>query len=136
MTAVLPLPTPWNVDQAIVAGGDHHLVVIRFGRPSSTACAAQDRVLAAVAEQVASFADVYTVDITRVTEFNAEYQLVNDTSIMFFFAGRHIRCDCGTGEKRWISWVVESEEVLKEILETVWRGAGYGLEIVDGPEEY
>lgn len=83
--ALTHLHTGWHVDQAILHGGDEHLVCIRFGSDLDAQCMAMDEILSKIQPKVRGWCDVYVVDNKEVTDFNAMYEIYDPCTVMFFF---------------------------------------------------
>ena len=141
MTELKHLSTPWDVDRHIVLEAER-LVLVRFSgfefgpqdpkdpqHPNYLSCLRMDDVLSQIAPRVCKFCVVYAVDTSSVTEFNGMYELGPDIgdpfAVMFFFRGRHIKVDVGTGNNYKINFVVDDEdliEVVKEVFVEAKRG--------------
>lgn len=65
-----------------------------------------DAVLEKVEYIISNFADIYTVDIDTVPEFNILYELYDDCTVMFFYRGKHMKIDLGTGNNNKINWAL------------------------------
>ncbi len=76
------------------------------------------------------------VDISEVSDFNTMYELYDSISVMFFFAGKHIQVDCGTGNNNKINFIIEDKQEMIDIIETVYRGAKKGRGLVVSPKDY
>jgi DIM1 family U5 snRNP protein len=126
------LRTGWHVDQAIVSEDDR-VVVIRFGHDWDAKCMRMDEILFKISEKVANFAAVYVCDITEVPEFNEMYELYDDMTVMFFFRNKHMMCDFGTGDNNKMTFLVQDEQDMIDIIETVYRGAHKGRGLVVSP---
>jgi len=136
MSYLLPhLVSGWSVDQAIVTEQDR-VVVVRFGHDWDSTCMAQDKVLLDIAEVIRQFGVIYVVDITQVPEFNTMYELYDPCTIMFFYRNRHIQVDLGTGNNNKINFLMDSEQELIDITETVFKGARKGKGLVNSPKSY
>ncbi len=136
MSYLLPqLTTGWAVDQAIVTEEDR-VVVMRFGRPSTTPCMVQDELLASIAETVKNFAVIYCVDITQLKDFNEMYELYDDTACMFFFHNKHIMIDLGTGNNNKINWPLVDKQEFIDLIELVFRAARKGKGLVVSNKDY
>ena len=64
---------------------------------------------------------IYFVDTNIVTEYNELYELNTPFSIMFFYEGRHVMLDLGTGDNNKINWVLNDPDDLKKIIEVVYN---------------
>lgn len=96
----------------------------------------QDEVLCAIAEDVKNFAVIHLVDITKVPDFNAMYELYDACTTMFFFRNKHIMIDLGTGNNNKINWALTNKQEMIDIIETVYRGARKGRGLVVSPKDY
>mmetsp|Transcript_28898 Transcript_28898/g.33049 ORF Transcript_28898/g.33049 Transcript_28898/m.33049 type:complete len:143 (-) Transcript_28898:148-576(-) len=136
MAYLLPhLNSGWEVDQAILQEEDR-VVVIRFGRDTDSTCMVQDEVLMRVAEKVKNFAVIYLVDISKVPDFNAMYELYDPCTSMFFYRNKHIMVDLGTGNNNKINWALTDKQEIIDIMEIVYRGARKGRGLVVSPKDY
>jgi DIM1 family U5 snRNP protein len=129
------LTNGWQVDQAILTEEDR-IVLIRFGHDWNKECMKMDEILYNVAEKVKQWCVVYVVDITKVPDFNAMYELYDDCTVMFFWRNRHVQVDLGTGNNNKINWALDSKQELLDILEVVYKGAKKGKGLVVSPKDY
>ncbi|KAF5185183.1 Thioredoxin-like protein 4a [Thalictrum thalictroides] len=125
----------WKVDRAIVEE-EERVVIIRFGHDGDTTCMQMDEVLVSVADTIRNFAVPYTVDITKVPDFNIMYELYDPCTVMFFFRNKHILIDLGTGNNNKINWALTDKQEFIDIVETVFRGAKKGRGLVISPKDY
>ncbi|KAM9688350.1 thioredoxin-like protein 4A [Trichechus inunguis] len=136
MSYMLPhLHNGWQVDQAILSEEDR-VVVIRFGHDWDPTCTRMDDVLCRIAEKVKRFAVIYLVDITEMPCFNQMYELYDPCIVMFFCRNKHMLIDLGTGDNDTITWAVQDEQEMIDIMQTVYRGARKGLRLVMSPKDY
>lgn len=56
--------------------------------------------------------------------------LYDPMTIIFFFRNKHMMCDFGTGNNT----VLEDKQELRDILETIYRGAKKGRGLVVSPK--
>lgn len=157
MSDLKHLRTAWDVDRNIVLESER-LVVVRFSQNESrraggstsdnsqqqvfeqhyTATAYVDDILTSVAVRTRKYAVVYAVDCLHdVTEFNTMYELDGDDpfAIMFFFRGKHIRVDVGTGNHNKINFVVEEDDLIP-ILDAAYRAGRQGKEICSSEKKF
>lgn len=125
----------WEVDQAILSEEDR-VVVIRFGHDYDPQCMQMDEVLYAIADVVKNFAVIYLVDISKVPDFNAMYELYDACTTMFFYRNKHMMIDLGTGNNNKINWAMNNKQELIDIIETVYKGARKGMGLVISPKDY
>lgn len=136
MSYMLPhLTSGWAVDQAILTEQER-VVIIRFGQDNNINCMKIDENLFKISEKIKNFGVIYLVDISQVQDFNAVYELYDDLSVMFFYRNRHIMVDLGTGNNNKINFVIEDEQEMIDIVETVFRGARKGKGLVISPRDY
>mmetsp|Transcript_8080 Transcript_8080/g.20724 ORF Transcript_8080/g.20724 Transcript_8080/m.20724 type:complete len:143 (-) Transcript_8080:2591-3019(-) len=136
MSYLLPhLHSGWEVDQAILSE-ENRLVILRFGHDWDETCMRMDEVLNGVADKVKNFAVVYLVDITKVPDFTAMYELYDPCTVMFFYRNKHIMIDLGTGNNNKINWALDDKGEFIDIVETVFRGARKGRGLVISPKDY
>uniref|UniRef100_A0ACD5T8N5 Uncharacterized protein n=1 Tax=Avena sativa TaxID=4498 RepID=A0ACD5T8N5_AVESA len=95
-----------------------------------------DDVLAGVAETIKNFAVIDLVDITDVPDFNTMYELYDPSTVMFFFCNKHIMIDFRTGNNNKINWAVKDKQEFVDIVETVYKGARKGRDLVIAPKDY
>jgi len=126
MSLTLPYLThEYHVDMAILHE-QKRVVCIRFGRPTTASCIAQDDVLASTAHLLQNLLVIYLVDIDTVTGFNSMYELYDDMSLMFFHRNRHIMVDQGTGDNNKITTVIDDATEFVDLAELIYRGANRG----------
>ena len=129
------LERAWDVDRTIVLE-EEKIVVIRFGHDWDTTCMQMDEMLAKIEYDISNFASIYLVDITQVPEFNALYELIDSCTVMFFYRGKHMMVDFGTGDNNKLNFLVENKQELIDIIETVYLGARKGKGLVISPKDY
>lgn len=61
------------------------------------------------------------------------YELYDDCAIMFFYRNKHIMVDLGTGNNNKIDWVLQDKTELIDIIESVYRGARKGKNLILSP---
>lgn len=82
------------------------------------------------------YAVIYTCEVQHAGEVAAQFEIASgDMCIMFFWRGKHVKCDLGTGDNEKTTWVVGKQEMI-DIVEVVCRGARKGRGQVDGPRDY
>lgn len=133
--SLIPLVNAWQVDQAILTNTTH-LVIIRFGIPTTLACTLMDEIISKAAPLLRRYCVFYAVDITTIPDFNKMYELYDDTCIMFFYRNRHIQVDAGTGNNNKINWALQETQELVDLAEVVWKGARKGKGLVVSPRDY
>ena len=90
-----------------------------------------------IAEQVSNMAVIYVVDITKVKDFNAMYELFDPCSIMFFHRNRHIQLDHGSGNNnKIIGTIIPTKQDLINIVEVVYTAARRGKGLAVSPIDY
>ncbi|KAJ2159865.1 U4/U6-U5 snRNP complex subunit dib1 [Coemansia sp. RSA 552] len=129
------LTNGWQVDQAILSEEDR-VVVIRFGHDWDPTCMKMDETLYRISEKVKNFATVYLVDIDETPDFNKMYELYDHCTVMFFFRNKHIMVDMGTGNNNKITWAIEDQNELIDMIEIVYRGARKGKGLVVSLKDY
>ena len=95
-----------------------------------------DAVLEKVEYILSNFCKIYTVDIDLVPDFNILYELYDDCTVMFFYRGKHMKIDLGTGNNNKINWALENKQEFIDIVETIYRGAIKGKGLVVSPHDY
>jgi DIM1 family U5 snRNP protein len=153
------LPSAWHVDQAILSE-ESRLVVLRFGNDANPECMSmvrhlpftflplpnptfsanplttQDENLFKLSPIVKSFAVIYTVDTTLITDFNAMYELYDPCTVMFFWRNKHIQVDFGTGNNNKINFPISEKQELVDIMEVAYRAASKGKGLAVSPKDY
>nr|BAS01420.1 mRNA splicing factor DIB1 [Lotharella vacuolata] len=99
-------------------------------------CKRMDKILGKIAVLVHKIAVIFTVDINNVTDFNEMYELYDNCAIMFFFRNKHIMIDLGTGNNNKIDWVLHDKNDLINIIESVYKGARRGKNLILSPIDY
>ena len=95
-----------------------------------------DEIFYNIAERIKKFAVIYLCDIDEVSEFNEMYELYDPMTTMFFFRNKHMMCDFGTGNNNKLNFVLEDEQEMIDIIETIYRGARKGKGLVLSPRDY
>lgn len=95
-----------------------------------------EQILVGVAGKLKNFAVIYLVDIDKVPDFNAMYELYDPCTVMFFYRNKHIMVDLGTGNNNKINWALTDKQEFIDIVETVYRGARKGAGLVVSPKDY
>lgn len=119
-----------------VQAEEDRVVIIRFGRDWDETCMQMDETLVGVAGKLKNFAVIYLVDIDKVPDFNAMYELYDPCTVMFFYRNKHIMVDLGTGNNNKINWALTDKQEFIDIVETVYRGARKGAGLVVSPKDY
>ena len=136
MSFTLPhLNNAWEVDQAILSESDK-VVIIRFGNDVIPECIKMDEILYSIADLISNFGVIFLVDILKVSDFNKMYELNDPCTLMFFYRGKHIMIDCGTGNNHKINFAIEDKQDLIDIIETIYRGAKKGKGLVVSPKNF
>eukprot|EP00760_Papus_ankaliazontas_P026017 PhM_4_TR2990/c0_g1_i1/m.14354/K12859/TXNL4A, DIB1; U5 snRNP protein, DIM1 family len=113
--------TGYSVDLAINRKVEN-VIVIRFGREGTTDVTEMDSTLRKIKNKVRNFAEIYTVDIDQVTDFNEMYDLSDDLNVMFFYNNKHIQVDVGTGVNTRINFPIFDAQDMIDLVELVFRG--------------
>lgn len=132
MTSVIKLRSGWHVDQAIVRE-EERIVCIRFGVDGERETLLIDSILEKISVSVSQWCAIYSVDISKVVDFNDMYELeVDECVLMIFYRNRHVMVDIGSGDNNKIGVVKieRSRDALIELLEKVYRGARKGQGLV------
>ncbi|KAJ1921427.1 U4/U6-U5 snRNP complex subunit dib1 [Mycoemilia scoparia] len=125
----------WQVDQAIITE-EEKVVIMRFGHDWDSTCMVMDETLHRISEKIKNFAVIYVVDISEVPDFNKMYELYDQCTVMFFYRNKHIMVDLGTGNNNKITWAIEDNQEMIDLVETVYRGASKGRGLVVSPKDY
>ena len=123
------LKSGWAVDQAIVTE-KNKLVVVRFGLDNHPSCMIMDYMLHKVKPIVRELANIYTVDIDDVPDFNEMYELYDPLNLMFFHRNKLIMIDMGTGDNNKITEPFKDKQQLIDVIELVYRAATKGKGLV------
>ena len=127
--------TPYSVDLAIRTNIPY-VIVVRFGKENTPDCVEMDAALQRIASKVRSFAEIYLVDIQRITDYNDIYELEDDVNLMFFYQNRHILVDCGSGMHTKVNFPLRNDQEAIDMIEIVFRGAQKGRRKVTTNENY
>lgn len=84
--------------------------MIRFGHDWETTCMQIDEVILKVAFKLSKFVTFYLVDITKVPDFNAMYELYDPMTLMFFYRNKHMMIDTSTGNNNKITWAFKDPQ--------------------------
>merc|ERR1712025_313960 len=84
-------------------------------------CMEMDRILYNVNEKINDIVQIYLVDFTEVTDFTSLYSLYDPCTIMFFFRGKHVHVDVGSGNTTKLNWPVYSEEDICQMVQIVYN---------------
>lgn len=95
-----------------------------------------DETLLSVEEELSNLAVIYLVDIQKVPDFIAMYELYDPMTVMFFFRNKHMMIDLGTGNNNKINWPLTNRQEFIDIIETIYRGATKGKGLVVSPKDY
>ena len=129
------LQSAWDVDKSI-ASEERKIVIIRFGTNYNPSCIRMDELLLKVEYEISNFAVIYLVDISKVNEFNEMYELYDPMTIMFFYRGKHMMIDLGTGNNNKIDFVIEDKQDFIDIVENIYRGAIKGKGLVVSTKDF
>ena len=102
------LKRAWDVDKSLISE-EERVVIVRFVRDHNSTCMKMDEILYKIEYDISNFALIYLVDIDEVPEFNDLYELVDDCTVMFFWRGKHIKVDMGTGNNNKINWAFDNK---------------------------
>ena len=129
------LTTAWDIDKSI-ASEERKIVIIRFGNSWNTQCLRMDEILLKVEYEISNFATIYLVDKDKVKEFNEMYELYDPMTIMFFYRGKHMMIDLGTGNNNKVNFLIEDKQDFIDIVENIYRGAIKGKGLVVSTKDY
>ena len=65
-----------------------------------------DQILSKIEYLISNFALILTVDTSQVQDFKILYELEEDACLMFFYRGKHIKVDVGSGNNNKIDFVI------------------------------
>lgn len=121
--------TAGSSDASALAGMEHYLATQKM-----------DALLEIMAPKVRKFCTIFTVDTTKVTEFNALYELGHDRdpfAVMFFYRNTHIKVDLGTGNTNKLNFYAFEEWTdLLPIVEAVYRAGKMGKHITSTERQF
>ena len=129
------LKNGWEVDQAIL-NEETRLVIVRFGTDWDPQCMQMDETLYKVAMGIQKWAVIYLVDIEKIPDFNAMYELYDPVTVMFFFRNKHMMIDLGTGNNNKINWPITNKQEFIDICEVIYRAAKKGKGLAIAPKDY
>lgn len=116
-------------NSAPIAGMEHYLATQKM-----------DALLMELAPKVRKFCTIFTVDTTKVTAFNALYELGHDRdpfALMFFYRNTHIKIDVGTGNTNKINFFAfEDWSELLPMVEAVYRAGKLGKHMTSVERQY
>ena len=95
-----------------------------------------DETLLKIEELIENLGVIYLVDIQKVPDFIAMYELYDPCTTMFFYRNKHMMIDFGTGDNNKLKGPVTDKQELIDIIETVYRGAKKGKGLVNAPKDY
>eukprot|EP00931_Biecheleriopsis_adriatica_P093206 TRINITY_DN66953_c0_g1_i1.p1 TRINITY_DN66953_c0_g1~~TRINITY_DN66953_c0_g1_i1.p1 ORF type:complete len:151 (-),score=31.77 TRINITY_DN66953_c0_g1_i1:51-503(-) len=135
-SSALPrLNSAYSVEQAVL-GEQSKVVCLRFGQDFSPECMQMDEVLSSAAQAVESACSIYAVDVREVPECVTEWQLTAPASLMFFFKGKPLQLDLGSGGKKTLDVALSGRQEFLDLAEAVCRGAQQGRELIVAPRDY
>lgn len=112
-----------------VSGMEHYLATQRM-----------DAMLVEMAPKVRKFCKIFTVDTSKVTEFNALYELGHNRdpfALMFFYRNTHIKMDVGTGNNNKINFFAfEDWSELLTMVEAAYRAGKLGKHMTSIDRKY
>lgn len=114
---------------------ESRVILLRFGQDYDPDCKLMDDVLLAISDIVKAKCDIFLVDISEVPEFTQQYELYDPCTLMFFFKGRHLQLELGLGERYKITWPMGEEKELISIIDSIYRGAQQGRDLIVAPQD-
>jgi U5 snRNP protein, DIM1 family len=90
-----------------------------------------------IGTRVSRFCTIYYVDTSKVTEFDALYELFADEpfALMFFYKNKHVKVDVGTGNNNKINFPVDEDDLIY-MVEGIYIGAKAGKPVVDSRKQF
>lgn len=120
---------PGAASPSSLAGSAHYLATQQM-----------DAMLHVLAPKVRKFCKIFTVDTTRVTEFNSLYELGHEQdpfAVMFFYRNTHIKIDVGTGNTNRINFFAfEDWKEFVPLIEAVYRAGRLGKHMTASEKSY
>mmetsp|Transcript_49404 Transcript_49404/g.92608 ORF Transcript_49404/g.92608 Transcript_49404/m.92608 type:complete len:143 (+) Transcript_49404:41-469(+) len=136
MSVPLPrLSSAYLVEQAVL-GEQSKVVCLRFGQDFSPECMRMDEVLSSAAEALAPACSIYAVDMREVPECVTEFQLAASAQLIFFFKGKVLELDLGSGPQRKVDLALSGRQEFMDLVEAVCRGAQQGMQLIVAPRDY
>lgn len=122
-------PPHGGTSSANEAGMEHYLATQRM-----------DAMLMEMAPKVRKFCKIFTVDTSKVTEFNSLYELGHNRdpfALMFFYRNTHIKMDVGTGNNNKINFFAfEDWSELLSMVEAAYRAGKLGKHMASIDRKY
>eukprot|EP00928_Gymnodinium_smaydae_P048167 TRINITY_DN32198_c0_g1_i1.p1 TRINITY_DN32198_c0_g1~~TRINITY_DN32198_c0_g1_i1.p1 ORF type:complete len:169 (-),score=31.62 TRINITY_DN32198_c0_g1_i1:149-655(-) len=152
-SSVQKLTTAYSVQQAVL-NEQTKVVCLRVGNEFDHDCMRMDAVLAEAANTTRDTCNIYTVEVRDVPECVQEFQVSDPSSmpglpgpagaasqttamaVVFFFKGRLLQLDLGSGPRPKISWAIENQQEFVDLLNAVHHGAQQGREVITAPKDY
>ncbi|KAM6592226.1 hypothetical protein CsatA_014831 [Cannabis sativa] len=135
MSYILKTLRKKNEVDSIIRDTLEKVLVLRFGRPSDSACLHLDDVLCKSAPEVSKFATVALVDIDSedVQVYVNYFDITFIPSTIFFFNAHHMKMDSGTADHtKWVGAFHQKQDFI-DVVEAIYRGAMKGKLIVHCP---
>ncbi|XP_030496428.2 uncharacterized protein LOC115712306 [Cannabis sativa] len=135
MSYILKTLRKKNEVDSIIRDTLEKVLVLRFGRPSDSACLHLDDVLCKSAREVSKFATVALVDIDSedVQVYVNYFDITFIPSTIFFFNAHHMKMDSGTADHtKWVGAFHQKQDFI-DVVEAIYRGAMKGKLIVHCP---
>ncbi len=158
------LTSAWDVDRFIVLASVEKLVGVMFcplfeqcrtgvrpgaaasGGTSGAARTQQQYLIEAatmannierIAVRVSRYCTFYFADTSVMTEFDAMYELHAEEplALLFFYRGKHVKLDVGTGNYNKINFPLDEDELLS-VVEAAFVGAKKGQIVVDAGRKF
>lgn len=113
----------------VIAGMEHYLATQKI-----------DSLLSELAPKVRKFCKIFSVDTSKVPEFNGLYELGHDRdpfALMFFYRNTHIKIDVGTGNTNKINFFAfEDWSDLLPMVEAAYRAGKMGKNMTSVERKY
>ncbi|KAH3760733.1 thioredoxin 4B [Pelomyxa schiedti] len=121
-----------DIDQ-VIRGTAGKVVVLRFGKSDDATCMMLDDVLLRCVRPLQRMACVYAVDVDAVPVYTRYFDITLHPATIFFFDGRHIKCDYGTHDHTKFIGAFREKQDFIDLVEVVYRGASRGKVVVTCP---
>lgn len=114
-----------EVDEAI-KGTKDRLLVLRFGRTGDIGTMELDEVLYKCERPLLRMAVIRTVEADAMPVYTRYFDVTLVPSLIFFFNGRHLKCDYGTQDHtKWVGPFRDKQDFL-DLVEVFYTAAIHG----------
>eukprot|EP00929_Paragymnodinium_shiwhaense_P002992 TRINITY_DN103351_c0_g1_i1.p1 TRINITY_DN103351_c0_g1~~TRINITY_DN103351_c0_g1_i1.p1 ORF type:complete len:145 (+),score=40.56 TRINITY_DN103351_c0_g1_i1:70-504(+) len=131
------LHSAYSLEQAVV-NEQAKVVCLRIASTDfDPQCLKLDEVLATSLSTVQTHCAIYAVDVREVPECAQQFQLSEALSLVFFFRGRPLYINLGSGQpKMAVSITFGHQQEFVDLVEACVRGAQQGRDTILAPKDY